>query len=254
MAKKFEGVLLCSDIDGTMYHKGFIPSNLEALHYFMSEGGLFTFCTGRRAINAPTEIDPNVPIVGMCGSEIYDRATDTMVAQWAFGEEWRQITRDLQGRDDVREVLFESDIAYRYPSNTPELMEYIDTFTGPIYKIIFFYKEPHREPELIPNDVRAYCEGKSSVMSNGDSSFEMTALGHDKAGGVLFLKERTGARLLVCAGDWDGDISMIKAADIGYAVGSATASVIAAADRVTVGVKDGAIAQIIRDLEEELCK
>ena len=252
MAKKFEGVLLCSDIDGTMYHKGFIPSNLEALQYFLDEGGLFTFCTGRRAVYAPTEVQPNVPIVGMCGSEIYDRRTDTILERWSFGEEWRQLARDFLPREDVGHIQFESEVSHRIRTDDPAIHDFIDTFDGRMYKMIFQYKQLRQDPELVPPEVRTVCGNRCAVVSNGNDEFEMTATGMDKGHGVLYLKKHTGARLLICAGDYDGDISMLRAADIGYAVENAAPCVKAAADRITVHVTEGAIAAIIRELEKEL--
>ena len=47
--KKFEGILLCTDLDGTLLRndKSISRENLDAINYFMSEGGYFTFITGR---------------------------------------------------------------------------------------------------------------------------------------------------------------------------------------------------------------
>ena len=46
---KFDGVLLVSDFDDTLYgaNRRIPPRNLEALHYFVSQGGRFTVATGR---------------------------------------------------------------------------------------------------------------------------------------------------------------------------------------------------------------
>ena len=46
--KKFAGVLLCTDLDGTLLDKNQNVSkeNLEAIEYFQAEGGYFTFVTG----------------------------------------------------------------------------------------------------------------------------------------------------------------------------------------------------------------
>ena len=86
------------------------------------------------------------------------------------------------------------------------------------------------------------------MTSNGYTTYEMTPLGVDKGTGVLELKKRTDAKCLVCAGDYVGDIPMLAAADIDYAVGNAADAVRSAADRVTVHAKDGAVAAIIREL------
>ena len=52
--KKFEGMLFCTDLDGTLYtgDKRVSKENLEAIEYFKSEGGLFTFITGRVPVTA----------------------------------------------------------------------------------------------------------------------------------------------------------------------------------------------------------
>ena len=70
---------------------------------------------------------------------------------------------------------------------------------------------------------------------------------------VAKLKELTGSRLLVCAGDYENDISMLKAADIGYAIKSGVETAHKAADRITKSnASDGAIAEIIYDIEKEI--
>jgi len=55
-------------------------------------------------------------------------------------------------------------------------------------------------------------------------------------------------------GDFENDIDMIKAADIGYAVGNATDDVKKIADRITVSNDKAAIARIIEEIEIELMK
>ena len=50
---KFDGILLCSDWDGTLSDSGNIPkANIDAIRYFQREGGLFTFASGRRDVSA----------------------------------------------------------------------------------------------------------------------------------------------------------------------------------------------------------
>ena len=56
-------------------------------------------------------------------------------------------------------------------------------------------------------------------------------------------------RLTVGIGDYENDVSLIKMADIGYAVANAEPEAKSAADIVTVACADHAIARIISDLE-----
>ena len=46
---KFDGILICTDLDGTLYKndKTISEKNKAAIEYFKREGGSFTFVTGR---------------------------------------------------------------------------------------------------------------------------------------------------------------------------------------------------------------
>ena len=45
---KFDGVLICSDFDGTIFNGKVVPEDTKkAIEYFMSEGGKFCICSGR---------------------------------------------------------------------------------------------------------------------------------------------------------------------------------------------------------------
>lgn len=250
---KFDGVLLCSDYDGTLFYDGFVESNIEALNAFMAEGGRFTLCTGRRAMQAPMDVVPNAPVVGMCGSEVCDLATGERLALWPMGEEWRGIARDLRQRDDLAHIRFDSeDSPHVFEIDDPAMTDFIDTYNGVMCRITFLYKELRTDPLLVPPEVRTICEGRCAVMSNGNDEFELVAYGMDKGHGVRYLQEKLGAKLLVCVGDYDGDISMLRAADIGYAVDNASPYVKAEADRVTVHATEGVIRHILADLEKDL--
>lgn len=47
--KKFEGIMICTDLDGTLLSDQCTISkdNLDAIEYFKANGGKFTFITGR---------------------------------------------------------------------------------------------------------------------------------------------------------------------------------------------------------------
>lgn len=77
--KKFEHVLIVSDMDGTFLGKDgcLVERNLKALEYFRSEGGLFTFSSGRShdyiklSVPHPEQI-VNLPAVTVNGVCLYD--------------------------------------------------------------------------------------------------------------------------------------------------------------------------------------
>jgi hydroxymethylpyrimidine pyrophosphatase-like HAD family hydrolase len=74
---KFDGILICTDLDGTLYKndKTISKENKEAIEYFKREGGYFTFITGRMpyySLNAYNAINPNVPFGCVNGGGLYD--------------------------------------------------------------------------------------------------------------------------------------------------------------------------------------
>ena len=74
---KFDGILLCTDLDDTLLttDKRVSDENRRAIEYFQSEGGLFTFVTGRVPAGARLMLEyihPNAPVVCFNGAAIYD--------------------------------------------------------------------------------------------------------------------------------------------------------------------------------------
>ena len=74
---KFDGILFCSDVDGTLMN-GKTPvseKNIKAIEYFEANGGAFTACTGRHPRIVSTvlaDVTLNAPIMGYNGAIIYD--------------------------------------------------------------------------------------------------------------------------------------------------------------------------------------
>ena len=74
---KFEGILLVSDIDATLFNSEHHISeeNAQAIEYFKSEGGLFSVASGRMrdAVgNYLNELKINAPTILHNGAKIYD--------------------------------------------------------------------------------------------------------------------------------------------------------------------------------------
>ena len=83
---KFDGVLLVSDFDDTLYGTDLTVSqeNVEAIAYFTAEGGRFTVATGRaRPAFAPCAslVPINAPVILSNGSALYDFAREEMVCE-----------------------------------------------------------------------------------------------------------------------------------------------------------------------------
>ena len=81
---KFDGVLLVSDFDDTLYAPDVaVPErNVSAIRYFTGEGGRFTVATGRahRTFAPYVHLVPlNAPVILSNGAAIYDFQADRPV-------------------------------------------------------------------------------------------------------------------------------------------------------------------------------
>lgn len=87
--KRFEGLVLCSDVDGTLIdeHNSVPKENLEAIQYFRAHGGKFTLATGR----IPEAVTPvlhgitlDFPCICHNGCSIYDFTQTVISTRWSF--------------------------------------------------------------------------------------------------------------------------------------------------------------------------
>lgn len=289
MAGKFSGILLCSDLDGTLTSDGRTISeiDLEAIRYFESEGGYFTIVSGRfptyiasvasgtmrdvppRGVSGDNSSEKhnmlssgsekaspciNTFAVALNGSVIADiRKTPTEFV-WTRTVDRTVVKRlgdkidEMPGVDALIIHSAETSVTLKpgYPQNA-ELVE--RAVSSPVYKFILMNSTE------ISGELRDYAE-KTFPEVAFERSWKAGLEGRPKDGGkgnaVNALRELLGGRkaihTVICVGDYENDISMIRYADIGYAVSNAVPEVISAADRVTVSCQENAIADIISKL------
>lgn len=256
---KYSGILLCSDFDGTLFDGNEIPeSNIRAIKEFREGGGLFTVISGR----PPHFLKPffegytfGVPTGNLNGAVICDVDNGKTVRESFMSG----LTCELALRYAEAAGVYEDLIFFPIGEILRIPMEKADTVTDEICKNTHKFLIELKADATPEESNAAYLRVKEAV---GDkyvvarSSYRLIEILDKrltKASTALFLKEYTGAHTLVCVGDFENDIDMIKAADVGYAVSNATESVKLSADRITVSVGEGAIAKIISELDTELC-
>lgn len=251
---KYSGILLCSDFDGTLFDGEKIPeNNMRAIRDFRAEGGLFTVISGR----APDFLPPffegyefGVPTGNLNGAVVYDVDKNAVVREFFM----QGLTKELvlsyaEAAGDYHDLVFfpRERILRIKKDNLSEVTEKLCSST---YKFII---ELHNDCGALESD-EAYERVKAAVGDRFDvvrSSYRLIEILDKrltKCVAARFLKDYVGAHTLVCVGDFENDIDMIKAADIGYAVANASERVKLAADRITVSVTEGAIAKIISEL------
>lgn len=251
----FSDYLICSDYDGTLDYGGICEKNTKAINYFTSCGGHFTLCTGRRGdsffCTKKPDYEINAPIIGLTGSQIYDGKEKSFIGQYFLNDNWAGLVKKIienTDYDQTIELVAVEDTHLMKISDKEECYRMLDALKNEkLYKITGYTDYKGSRP-IVPG-IEAICDGLYNVTSNGRGTYEITRLGIDKGYSASKVKEIVGAKMLICVGDFAGDISMLKKADVSYAVGNAIDEVKAVADRVTVHAAEGAIAAIIEDID-----
>ena len=252
----FSGILLCSDFDNTLVYNLNMPSkNAAAIKYFQQNGGLFTLISGRSQEvlrRLGEDVVPNTYLGLFNGTVIYDQFTDTVVSDDRLADIClEQVLRIRSVYDSFILTLCAKGDFVSISSDDEDFESKLAACANMHIRKYYFHREAHFE-----NDAYDYfCElfgADFDVTRSSIKGIEVQNAGINKGTAALKIKDLTGAHTLVCVGDYENDISMIKAADIGYAVENACEPLKAVADRMTVHCKDGAIAAIIAELEAQL--
>ncbi len=265
---KFDGILLCTDLDGTLYRndKTVSKENREAIEYFKREGGFFTFITGRLpyyAQDAYRAAQPNVPFGCVNGGGVYDGQT----GKYVWTRETPKRAMELVACIDeqfpnvgIQIVAFEktcflkengATAFFRQLTGVPYEGCTYDNLPSTIAKIMFC-SERDEEILAIEKVLKAHpLAGEFDFIRSEKTLFEILPKGIHKGVALAKLTEYLGVdpAKTIAVGDYDNDVGMLQTAGLGVAVANASAAALAAADAVTVCNEEHAIAQVICDLE-----
>ena len=271
---KFDGILFCSDIDGTLLNsEGLISEgNKAAIKYFQDNGGAFTACTGRHpnvVKYALSEIKINAPIISYNGAIIYDHDAGETVRLMPLSDETildciRFVDKDrdiidlvLSARNDsIYFAVDRENGGYFAPDgkakgarfSTPE--ECFESLPKEnLYKALF---------RVVPSGSERVRDAAIEFFADNEVSrswirgVEVNHWEGTKGPSSRYLAQKMGKRLLVCAGDYENDLSMIRDADIGFAMENGVDEVKSVADVIAPNCSADGIKWIIEYLEKEI--
>ena len=266
--KKFEGILICTDLDGTLLRgdKSISRENKEAIEYFKAEGGKFTFVTGRMPYfsqKARDMVCPNAPIGCGNGGGLYDFETGEYVYSVIFPREGLDLVEYAEKNvPGIGISVYTFERIYFSAEN--EAMEHFRAVTGvanavkpyrevdeQITKIVFGDTDPEKLKKLEAL-LRAHpLADKFEFVSSEKILFEILPKGVNKGSIIPKLAAHLGIDMsrTVAIGDYNNDIPMLRTARFGVAVANACDAAKAAANYHTVSNEEHAIAQIIADIE-----
>lgn len=255
----FDGILLATDWDGTLFYDGKInQKNIDAINYFCENGGKFTVCSGRGVDYLKdrfTSFKPNTYVITLNGAIIVHPDTNEILQESLL---------DIDVTPIVDALLIEKELFntfYVYKPNFKEAQYYDKTSytnnieeirAGKIYKAVLVSDSPEKV-KTAKSFLKTLKYGNGlSLVSSWDVSLEILKESSTKGYGIKRVAKKEEARFTVAVGDFENDIQMLKMANIGYAVENATPEVKASADRITAHAKDGALYSVISDLEKNI--
>ncbi len=249
---KFSGILLCSDVDGTLtYESGKISQkNKEAIEYFISEDGLFTIASGRfpKFIMA-LGVKTSAPILSFNGSLIFDAETGKAIKEGFLPNCAFSAIKFISEKfsDKIAAVKVYAKDNCDIPPE--ESLSYLNG-EHDIYKAVFVTE--NEENAIIIRDFASELAAFSSlpveIRRSWPTGVEMISSDWGKGNACLYLKEYLGAHTLVTVGDFENDISMLKVADISYAVENASDEIKKYAKKIAPKNTEDAVAYVINDI------
>lgn len=257
---RYEGYLLCSDYDGTLVgtEGGISKENADAIRDFANEGGQFTVASGRSPgfiRENCADISINAPILSLNGGAIVRYDDGTVLNRCRMPETAMQsVCETVEAHPEIRCVeiwhgldFSASRLARGETLSAANLRR--ETFDLPIYKILFVL-DSEAEAVSLRDDCLSREGSRFLFERSWNVGVEMLPLSGGKGNALLRLIPFCDrpVKCTVGVGDFENDVSLIRSADIGYAVENAVAEAKAAADRVTVKNTRHAIRQIIEEL------
>lgn len=265
---KFEGILICTDLDGTLLRndKSISRENFEAIEYFKREGGYFTFVTGRMPCTSRDLYDaikPNAPIGCINGGGIYDFARgeylwsqtlprDVIELVESVIDEVPEAGVQMNTLDTIYFCRENSAMArFRRLTGMPNTVADHKTLDEPVAKVVFGDENEEnirRVAKTLRNHPRT---SEFDYIRSERTLYEILPKGSSKGNLIPRLADILGIDMsrTVAVGDYNNDVSMIRAAGVGIAVANATDEAKAAADHITVSNEESAIARIISEIE-----
>lgn len=255
--QKFKGYLICTDIDGTLVNsKGVISeNNINAIKDFQRRGGLFTVSTGRMpeyVLNFP--FVPNAPVISVNGTVIYDIDNRKVIREFPLNCYYEDVLAyiDSNYSDKIKnyEVYTHGDWVCIEGQPVGAITELFKS--SKVYKFLFRFD--HAEDAVAMNrDLDEKFGDRFLFDRSWPFGLEMHIKESGKGNCVKILKEEMcpGIHTAVAIGDFENDITMLKAADIGFAVKNAPNHVKQAADRVAPSNDNDAISYVINALLQD---
>lgn len=256
---KFEGYLICADMDGTFRMGDSVSENKKAVQYFIEHGGAFTFATGRSVAHLREEglLDcMNAPACLCNGGIVYDYEKEKVLREerlpfslGEFLEEIRKSKSEIQAM-----ILFhsceEESIVIANAAEAPSQL-----LSQKMIKIVCVF-ETAKEADALKERIKEIpFFDDCSVLKSWPVGVEFNSSGGTKGKALEFIKQHLGhIHTTIGVGDYENDIPLLTHADIGAAPENAIDSVKEIAKIRLKSAEQCAIKDLIEQLEQRIEK
>ena len=276
----FSDVLLTVDYDRTLTAPDSTvpPRNLEAIRYFMENGGSFTVNTGRstNTFRAMLDVVPvNAPLLLYNGSAayfnrefVYTHPID--VDMWTMLEQVEQafpaLNVEIQGLEDHYILHEKPDFVALYEGmGWHHSAATRDTDMGTFIKMAIFGKPYYNRVgtmfDATAEELAEFDRAEAFINERwGDKVvcfraapriIDVHAKGVSKLAAARDLQKRLGKKILVCVGDAENDITMLDGADYAYCPAD---GVVADRYENVCNCGDGAVGDVIYEKIPEILR
>lgn len=268
--KRFSGILITSDFDDTFFDRGFIPErNLNAINYFMENGGYFTINTAR-SVDSLQEYLPmfsiNAPASLCNGAIIYDYEKQQIVESHFIDPHALTVTKEVFEKfENVRIELFtdtglaiarELAIFDEKTQSTRPKGKLVDihSFNEPMARVLFIAE---RETiEKVADYAVKRTEGKYDHIHTSNRTHCIMPCGASKGSALVSIANMMNIDIenTYGIGDSYNDIDMMKAAGTGVCPSNASEKVKEVCDHIVCDMMDGAVADLIELIDRKIMK
>ena len=265
---KFDGVLLYTDYDDTLYnqHHTVSQENHRAIRYFMEQGGRFSIATGRAKGTFAPQIQKeglafNAPVIVANGAGVYDFHKGAYVVRTWLGEDIpRHIEQLCRHLPQLSFEAYHGDEIYVHNPNQVTLAHLhrvaapyqvcpIARMPTPWMKVLL--EQDHPVLEQAQEYVQAHWGQVYEVIFSNPYLLEVTAKGANKGSMVCHVARLLGIapEHVYCIGDNQNDIPMLAVSAIPFAPENCAQPVKDWGARLVGHTNDHAVAQVIEILD-----
>lgn len=262
-----------SDFDGTLCEVPPVSNkNIQAIQDYINQGGKFFISTGRLFQSIyPHYLSLNIQsdyIITSQGAEVIDLKNNKIEKRFCMDEDFVKKASDfilskIKKYPKLEALMYINDECY-FMNNNPEyveefckilkvkdnrincsLYEYVKKTGAYPTKLLVLLE--NKELELFLKEAKLFFNESANLCKSRDFLLEIMPKGIDKGQAVKYVCEKCDIMLedVICVGDSDNDLAMIKVAGLGVATQNAYDSVKACAKYISLSANADALDDVI---------